>query len=114
MRNQHEGKQTRSLSDGKRKSVYSAVTAHASSVRAHKGETTIMPLRPNLAKRYITGILAGAMLLALAGCAFPPALSKVELDSGTLSDTHPTLTAEKEKAGCRSCHREQDAAKAAQ
>jgi hypothetical protein len=114
MRNQHEGRQTRSLSDGKPESVYSATTAHASSDHTHEGETTIMYVRRYLARRLVGGILAGVTLLALAGCAFAPALSKADLDSGKLSEKHPKLSAEKEKAGCRSCHREQAAAKAAQ
>jgi hypothetical protein len=114
MRNQHEGRQTRSLSDGKPESVYSATTAYASSGHTHEGETTIMHARRYLARRLVAGILAGVTLLALAGCSFPPALTKAELDSGKLSDKHPKLSAEKQKAGCRSCHREQAEAKAAQ
>jgi hypothetical protein len=71
-----------------------------------------MHVRRYFARRLIGGFLAGIALLALAGCAFAPALSKAELDSGKLSEKHPKLSAEKEKAGCRSCHREQEAAEA--
>ncbi len=68
--------------------------------------------RRNLACRLISCLLAVAAFAALAGCSFPPALTKAELDSGKLSDKHPKLSAEKTKAGCRSCHREQEAVKA--
>ena len=46
----------------------------------------------------------------LAGCNQPPALTKVELDAGKVPTKHPKLT-EKQKADCRSCHREQPAIK---
>ena len=62
--------------------------------------------------RVLGVLLAAAILLAVSGCAFPPALTKAELDSGKFSDKHPKLSAEKQKAGCRSCHREQEAVKA--
>lgn len=68
----------------------------------------------NLARRLAGGIVAGVTILALAGCSLPPALSKSELDSGKLSDKHPKITAEQQKAGCRSCHREQEPVKVAQ
>jgi len=58
--------------------------------------------------------LAAASLLAVAGCSLPPALSKTELDAAKLSEKHPKLSAKKEKAGCRSCHREQPPVKATQ
>ena len=52
-------------------------------------------------------LFASVALLGTAGCSLPPALSKTELDSGTLPEKHPKVSAEKTKAGCRSCHREQ-------
>jgi hypothetical protein len=54
-----------------------------------------------------------ASLWGLTGCSLPPTLSKSELDSGRLSSKHPKISAEKQKAGCRSCHREQAAVNAA-
>ena len=54
------------------------------------------------------GILfAIVLLLGMAGCSLPPALSKSELDVTKLPEKHPPVSAQKEKAGCRSCHREQ-------
>jgi hypothetical protein len=71
-----------------------------------------------LARRNLTRVLLGCLLasslFALTGCSLPPALSKADLDSGKLSDKHPKLSAEKEKAGCRSCHREAAEAKVTQ
>jgi hypothetical protein len=64
--------------------------------------------------RVLLGCLLASSLLPLAGCSLPPALSKAELDSGKLSDKHPKLSAEKVKAGCRSCHREVEEAKVTQ
>jgi len=72
-----------------------------------------MRARRNLT-RVLLGCLLASSLLPLAGCSLPPALSKAELDSGKLSDKHPPISAEKVKAGCRSCHREAAEAEAAQ
>jgi hypothetical protein len=58
-------------------------------------------------------VLAVLSLLALPGCSMPSALSKAELDAAKLPEKHPPVSAEKEKAGCRSCHREQPAAEIA-
>jgi hypothetical protein len=68
-----------------------------------------MRARPKIAHRLLGLALAVSALFVLTGCSLPPALSKAELDSGKLSDKHPKLSAEKQKAGCRSCHREQAA-----
>ena len=58
---------------------------------------------------FVGMLLAAVSLLGVAGCSFPPALSKAELDAIKLPDKHPPVSAQKEKAGCRSCHREQPA-----
>jgi hypothetical protein len=56
-------------------------------------------------------LLASASLLTVAGCRMPPALSKAELEAAKLPEKHPTVSAEKTKAGCGSCHREAPAIK---
>ena len=56
-------------------------------------------------------LLASAALLTATGCKMPPALSKAELEAAKLPEKHPTVSAEKTKAGCGSCHREAPAIK---
>lgn len=56
-------------------------------------------------------LLASASLLTVTGCKMPPALSKAELEAAILPEKHPTVSAEKTKAGCGSCHREAPAVK---
>jgi hypothetical protein len=72
--------------------------------------------RPSLdsASRLLGALLATALLLGVAGCSMPPALSKTELDSNKMPTKHPPVSAAKEKAGCRSCHREQEPVSAAE
>lgn len=64
--------------------------------------------------RPLLGCVLVVSLMGLTGCSLPPTLSKAELDSGRMSSKHPKISAEKQKAGCRSCHREQAAVKTAQ
>ena len=72
--------------------------------------------RPSLdsASRLLGALLAMALLLSAAGCSMPPALSKIDRDSNKRPTKHPPVSAAKEKAGCRSCHREQEPVKAAE
>ncbi|MEI7814803.1 MAG: hypothetical protein WCJ13_08425 [Coriobacteriia bacterium] len=58
-------------------------------------------------------VLAATALLAVVGCSLPPALAKAELDANKLPEKHPPVSVQKAKDGCRSCHREQQAAKVA-
>jgi hypothetical protein len=71
-----------------------------------------MHARRHITRLFLGCLLAVASLLALPGCSMPAALSKTELDAAKLPEKHPKLSAEKEKAGCRSCHRELPAAEA--
>ena len=50
------------------------------------------------------------VVLGMAGCGMPPALTKAQLDSKKVSSNHPKMT-EKQKENCRSCHREAPAIK---
>jgi len=59
-------------------------------------------------------LLASVALLSVVGCSLPSALSKAELDANKLPEKHPPVSVQKAKDGCRSCHREQQAAKAAE
>lgn len=63
-------------------------------------------MRRHLIRLTLGCLLAATSLLALLGCSFPGALTKAELDEAKLPEKHPKVSAEKEKAGCRSCHRE--------
>ena len=56
-------------------------------------------------------LLAAVSLITVTGCKMPPALSKAELEAAQLPEKHPTVSAEKTKAGCGSCHREAPAIK---
>jgi hypothetical protein len=65
-----------------------------------------MPARRQIIRLLLGCLLTGVSLLALPGCSMPSALSKAELDAAKLPEKHPKVSAEKTKAGCRSCHRE--------
>lgn len=60
----------------------------------------------SLSTRIACALVAVACAGALAGCKPPPALTKVELDAGKLSEKHPKVAPELE-SNCRKCHREQ-------
>lgn len=73
-------------------------------------------LHPMAARRRFARPLTSALLVVwtlsmLTGCGLPPALSKADLDAAKLPEKHPTITTEQVKAGCRSCHREQETVK---
>jgi hypothetical protein len=57
------------------------------------------------------GLLVAVSLLTVTGCRMPPALSKAEIEAAKLPEKHPTVSAERLKAGCGSCHREAPAVK---
>jgi len=59
-------------------------------------------------------LLAATALIGVSGCSLPPALAKAELDANKMPEKHPPVSAQKVKDGCRSCHREQQAAKVVQ
>jgi hypothetical protein len=64
-------------------------------------------------RRVGTGLVALALVgavLGVSGCGLPPALTKAQLDSKTLSKTHPKVP-EAKKDNCRACHREAPAIK---
>jgi hypothetical protein len=73
-----------------------------------------MPARPKTIHLLLGCVLAVLSLCALPGCSMPSALSKAELDAAELPEKHPPVSAAKEKAGCRSCHREREEVKAAE
>ena len=67
-----------------------------------------MVVRRRPARLLIAALLAVSALSTLTGCGLPPALSKAELEAAKLPKKHPAMTAEQTKAGCGSCHREQE------
>jgi hypothetical protein len=62
----------------------------------------------SLGTRIALILLAGVCAGALTGCNQPPALTTLELDSGTLSKKHPKVDPA-DASNCRKCHREQPA-----